>query len=56
MTTPKALATLWLNAAFLPIAFWLDWYAAMQPTDDTKSGAPEGADVVRLDEYRENGR
>jgi len=56
MSTPKAFAALCLNAAFLPVAFWLDWCAAMQPTDNEQSGAPEGADVVRFDAYRESGR
>jgi hypothetical protein len=54
-TTP-ALIRLWLNAAFLPVAILADAAAAMramQPADDADSGAPEGADVVRLDQYRE---
>jgi hypothetical protein len=54
-TTP-ALIRLWWNLAFLPVAvtieLWRDVLPA-RPADDADSGAPEGADVVRLDQYRE---
>ena len=53
MHTANALARLWLNAAFLPVAVVIDAAQAAQPTDNQHSGAPEGADVVRLDDYRE---
>lgn len=65
MSDPKsmhvALVRLWANAAFLPLALAIEmWRYALPtpPTDDADSGAPEGADVVRLDQYREanNGR
>jgi hypothetical protein len=53
MQTAHALMRLWLNAAFLPVAVAIDAAQAAQPTDNEHSGAPEGADVVRLDDYRE---
>jgi hypothetical protein len=53
MHTANALIRLWLNAAFLPVAVAIDAAQANQPTDSDHSGAPEGADVVRLDDYRE---
>jgi hypothetical protein len=53
MQTAHALMRLWLNAAFLPVAVAIDAAQAAQPTDNRHSGAPEGADVVRLDDYRE---
>jgi hypothetical protein len=55
MHTANALIRLWLNAAFLPVAIAVDAAQATQPTDSEHSGAPEGADVVRLADYREAG-
>ena len=52
----RALAALWFNAAFLPVAVAIDLTRTMMPfapADDADSGAPEGADVVSLDKYRE---
>jgi hypothetical protein len=52
MHTANALIRLWLNAAFLPVAVAIDAARVTQPTDSDHSGAPEGADVVRLNDYR----
>jgi hypothetical protein len=50
--TATAMVSLWANAMFLPVAFAIDVLNARRPTDDGASGAPEGANVIELEERR----
>jgi hypothetical protein len=50
--TATSMVNLWANAMFLPVAFAIDMFNASRPTDDAASGAPEGANVIELEERR----
>ena len=50
--TTHALVQLFASAAFLPFAFWADWFNSVRPVDDAHSGAEEGARVIDLAQER----